>query len=700
MLTGGTLRDKKRQGGLVEHIRTVCNICPCACGVLVHLQGRNIARIEGDPESPMSKGFLCPKGRSVLEYMNHKDRILYPMKRKGQRGEGLWERISWEEALESVAEHMMMAKITYGPESVILLRGAAKGLPDILFTRLGNAFGSPNITSMGFLCFVPRVYAYNATFGTFLYPDYDYPPSTIVLWGVNPSETFPPIFRRILEAKARGTKLIVIDPRRTDSSDVADLWIRPRPSSDIILCLSLIHQVLKQGLYNRTFVERWTEGFDKLEAHVERFDPNRTERYTGVSPQEIQAFLRQYTKGPSAIQEGNAIDQSLYAFQAHRAIYLLEAITGNVGIPGGKVRWKNPKVIERYGAAFTLQDLIQKEVRARRMGAEYLAPFAHYALPQAIVARTLKGDGPKVAFIMGGNLVLSWPDTKKTLEALRRLDFICVSDLFFTPTARMADILLPAATFLEFDSVHMPPDFTYAVLAQTKVCEVGEARSDVWIINELGRRLGLEKYFFRNEQELYDEVLRTEGLTFEEFKKLGFLIGKKEYRFYEDQGFRTDSGKVEIYSSRLESYGLDPLPTAELASFESDPSYPFLLSSYKPYHFRHTNLRHVESLRRLHPDPLALLSQNTLSSLRIKEGEWILIETRNGTIRAKAKEHDVKDGVVIVEHGWWFPEEGTFLDVNVNVLTSADPPFAKETGTPLLRGLPCKIKRMGTGEAA
>jgi anaerobic selenocysteine-containing dehydrogenase len=642
----------------------------------------------------MSKGFLCPKGLSAIEYMRHKDRILYPMKRKGERGKGGWERISWEEALETVTERMGKAKALYGPQSVIMLRGAAKGLPDILLSRLGNAFGSPNITSMGFLCFVPRVYAYNATFGCFLYPDYDYPPATLVLWGVNPSETFPPLFRRILKAKEKGTKLIVVDPRRTESAQIADLWIRPRPSSDILLCLSVIHEVIRKGLYDASFVERWTLGFDRLERHVEGFQPQVTEPYTGVSPEEITAFLSLYTQGPSAIQEGNGIEQSLYTFQMQRALYVLEAITGNIGRPGGKTRWRNPKLVERYGPLFTLQDLIPREVRERRIGAERLAPFAHYALPQAIVQAILDGSGPKVAFIMGGNLLLSWPDSKRTLEALGRLEFICVSDLFLTPTVMMADIVLPAATFLEFDSIHMPPDFTYFAHVQQKVCQVGEARSDVWIVNELAKKLGLKEYFFKDEYELYDEVLKEEGITFEEFRRIGFLLGRKEYRFYEREGFRTKSGKVELWSPDLESYGLDPLPKADPSSLQSDPSYPLLLTSYKPYPFRHSNFRQLDSTRMLHPYPLVLIDGKTAASLGVKDGEWILVETRKGAARAKAKVDDVKERVVVMEHGWWLPEDGTFLDHNINVLTSADPPFARETGTPLLRGVPCRIRRL------
>lgn len=684
----------------MERIKSVCTLCPCCCGLTVFKEGDRITKITGDPDSPLSKGHVCKKGRKVMEYVNHPERVIYPMRKRERKRVDEWERISWDDAFEIIASNVNRIKDQYGPESVLFIRGAARGIADILFTRLANAFGSPNITSMAFLCFLPRLYAHNFTFGSFLYPDYDHPPKCLVLWGINPRSTFPPIYEKIRDLKKKGTKVILVDPRRSETSHLADFLIRPKPSSDIFLILSMIHEIIKHGLYDEQFVERWTYGFEALKEHVKGFDPGSTEKYTWVRPQDVREFVRIYTENrPAAIQEGNGIEQSLTNFQTIRALNILEAITGNIGIPGGKIKWIYPRVVDRRSdTEFTLQNMIPKDVRERRIGAKLLSPFVFYALPQEIVRSLTSGDdAPKAAFIMGGNVVLTWPDSKRTFEALSRLDFIFTADLFLTPTTRLADVFLPVLTHLEFDSVCVSSDFPYFVAYQRKIMEPrGEAKSDLWIINQLGRHLGLKDYFFENEKDILDAFLSGERISFEEFKGIGMLLGTKEYRFYEKNGFHTDSGKVEIYSSKLEKFGVAPLPSPGNSEVFEDDRFPYILSSYKPGPFRHTNLRQVKSLREGHPEPRVCISIETARNLRVKAGDQILVETERGRILARVKVmRGIDPRLVFAEHGWWYPETGweSFFDLNLNVLTSSDPPFGAELGTPRLRGLPCDLKR-------
>lgn len=685
----------KRSKVNMEIIRSVCNICPSLCGIKIHLEDGEIKKITGDKESE-SGGFLCRKGKALIEYANHRERILYPIKRVGERGSGNWKRISWDEAFETIVYELERVKSKYGPQAVAFLRGAVSGLPDMLFTRLAYAFGSPNVTSMGFLCFMPRVYAYNATFGSFLYPDYDFPPKTIVLWGLNPYATYPFVYRKITSAKRNGSKIIVVDPFETEMVKIADLWIRPRPGSDILLCLSILNIVVEEGLYDREFVQKWTYGFERLKSHVRKFHPRDIEKYTWVKENDVRAFAEMYTKNrPASIAEGNALDQGVFPFQTLRAIYILEAVCGNIGVPGGKIRYKNPKAVEKYGPSFTLRNLLPKETISTAMGKELLAPFVHYALPQTIVKSLIDGNekSPKAAFILRGNLVLTWPDTRKTLEALKKLDFLFVADHFLTPTSSLADVILPSATCLEFDSIAISSDFPFIIHAQRKAKEFGEAQSDIWIINELGKRLGMKDYFFGDEYEIYDEILREDNLTFSEFKERGLIVGEKEYRFFEKEGFKTSSKKVEIFSESLHSNGYNPLPDVEESYFRDGEDYPFVLTSYKPRDFRHTNFRQIESIRKRNPYPRVFLNRDLASAFEIKEGQWLTIETRTGRIKAKTHfKENIDRRVVILEHGWWLPEaEESYLDMNLNMLTSSDFPLFPITGSPQLRGVPCRI---------
>ena len=568
-------------------VRSACAICFSGCGVLVHIRDGRVTKVEGDPDAPLNKGALCPKGYASVEYLYHPDRLLHPLKRLGKRGEGRWEQISWDEALATIAKEMNKAKAEYGAESVIFNRGAAYGLQDNVLTRLANAFGSPNITSAAYVCHVPKVNASNITFGAPLVSDYDHPPSCIVVWGCNPEATAVPTHVQINGALAKGAKLMVIDPRETALAMRADIWIRPRPGSDLALALGLVNVIINEGLFDRDFVGHWTGGFDELRTHVQEYSLERVEKMTWVAAEIIRDAARFYARNkPGVVQLGNAIEQTKDSFQTQRAIYILESIAGNIGVPGGEIAWTNPSLISRGSPIFTLQDNISMEKRAQRFGAEYLAPFAKYALPQIIVKALLEKapHRARVAYIQGGNFLTTWANARETVDALRELDFIAVADMFLTPTAQLSDIVLPVATYLEFDCVSHSPGSFYLAQVQQKVAEPGECRSDSRILMELGKHLGLGADFWEDEYEFADELLRPAGLTFEEFRKVRVISGARQYRHFQANGFSTPTGKVELYSTRLKEWGSDALPTYRLPYADMEPSadYPLLLTNWKP----------------------------------------------------------------------------------------------------------------------
>jgi len=690
-------------------VKSTCGGCTTIdCGILIHIEDGKIVGIEGDPDTPMNKGALCPRGEAALELLYHPERLKHPLKRAGKRGENKWQQISWDEALSTIADEMSKAKQNYGAESVAFCRGSAKGIQDGVMSRLTNAFGTPNATSQAFVCFHPARYAAITTFGAELHADYEYPPGCIVVWGSNPPETNYPPSARITEAVSRGSKLIVIDPRRTKLAEKADLWLRLRPGSDLALALGMINVIVNENLLDKSFVDNWTVGFDELESHIQEYSPEKVAEITWLPAEVIREAARFYAANrPAAINAGNALEQNVNSFQADRAIFILEAMSGNVGVPGGKILWSAPPVLTRGGPELTLKGQIAKEIVAKRLGADRLSPLATWALPQSIQKAIIDGSPYPIhlLYVHGGNLLLTWANAHDTYQAFKRLDFLAVADLFMTPTAMLADVVLPVATRLEYDDVRQGV-FPYVVQIGQKVAQIGECWPDSKILIELAKKLGLGEYFWDSYEEFLDAILRPAGITFEEFRKIGIMMGTKQYRHYERSGFDTPSGKVEIYSSRLKEWGFPPLPTyQELPETPySDPAlakeYPLTFTTRKSGAFYHSQHRQVARLRAIDPEPLLGIHPETAAESGIKEGDMVYIETKRGRIKQRATLVDSLDPrVVEVGHDWWFPEKGAaelygWAEASTNILTDNSPPFNPEMGSTNLRGILCKVYKV------
>ncbi len=690
-----------------EVVRTTCALCLQDCGMLVHLLDGEIVKIEGDPNALLNMGAICIKAQASLEIRNHPDRIRHPLMRKGERGEGKWQQVPWDEALGRIADEMNKAKEKYGPESVCWLRGAAKGIQDNVFTRLANAFGSPNITSMASVCHFPKVYAMRLTFGTFLMEDYHNSPALIGLWGVNPASTSTPSYEPIKRAIAKGARLMVIDPFETTMARWADLWIQPRPATDMALALGMIHVIINEGLYDKNFVEKWTVGFNELKAHVQDYSPQKVSEITWVPVDTILEAARFYAANkPGAIQVGNANENIMLSLQTQRAIYILEGLCGNAGAPGGKVQWTNPPLVARAAPEFTLQDHVSKEARQRRLGAEHVAPFIYYALPQSIIKALMTGKPymPHVAYIQGGNLLCTWSNSRETMEAFKKLDFIATADFFLTPTVEMCDVVLPVAHYLEHDAVRQSTDLPFLAQVQQKVADPEDCKSDTQIYIELSHRLGLGELFWKDEYDFMEEMLKPAGITFDEFRTVQFLGCVRQYRHYERDGFNTPSGKLEFYSNALKEAGSDPLPVYRepAETMYSEPGladeYPLILTTRKPAVFRHTNFRQIKSLRSRRPDPILNINPETAKNLGIDDGDWVYIENKRGRITHRAEyAESLHPRVVVGDHGWWYPEKGVDEDLHgftescINAITSNSPPYSPEMGSVTLRGTFCKV---------
>jgi anaerobic selenocysteine-containing dehydrogenase len=693
--------------GMRRIIKTGCGLCHGGCGLLVHVENNEIVKITGDPESPINRGVICLKAAEALKQAQHPDRLKYPLRRVGERGSGKWEKISWDEAFDIAAEAFTRCKEKFGPESVIFIRGGFKGNYEAGYVaRLANAFGTPNTSSMASVCFIARVYGDAITYGFSPYPDYEYPPSCIMVWGANMPETRIGEGTITRSLAQQGTKLIVVDPRKFDLSRKADISLQVRPGSDLALALGFIHVIITEDLYDHEFVEKWTTGFAELKKHVSQYSPESVEEITWVPATLIRDAARLYaTSRPAIIQVGNGIDNTPNNFQTARALAILRAITGNIGIPGGELQWSEPPTVGMRAPVFDLRDNVSKEVRDNRLNAQTgFLPIAFHALPQSIMKAILEGDPYRIhaAYVRGGNLLLSYTNAQQVYKALKQIDFLMMVEMFMTPTAAMADLVLPVCSFLEADDI-IATDYFPLAQVQQKIIQVGECRSDYEILSGLARKMGLGEYFWENAQACLDFVLEPSGLSFEEFRKVGAVYGQKQYRKHERDGFSTPSKRVELYSQNLEEWGFDPLPTyreipeTPYSAPELAEEYPLVVTSWKVEEFHHSGQKQVDSLRKRHPRAIVSIHPDTAAALDIADGDVVYIETKRGRIQQTAHlTADVDRRVVGVDFGWWFPEKGSkemygWKQANVNMLTDDAQPWGRELGSPSLRGFLCKV---------
>jgi len=688
-------------------IKSTCGLCPIGCGICVHMERGEVIKVEGDPDNSLNRGELCIKGLTSLEYLYHPQRLKHPLKRKGERGSGQWQEISWDEAEEEISTHLKKIKAEAGAEAVAFIHGAAKGLQDSYLSRLANVFGTPNVAWQGHVCFVPRVMASKITYGFYAIPDYDYPPSCIVLWGKNIAETLHHAHQRVTDALEKGAKLIVIDPRKTVLGKESDTSLQLRPGSDLALALGMIHVIIYEDLFDRGFVDKWTTGFNRLKNHVREYPPEKVEAITWVPAEKIRQAARLYARNkPACIQWGNAIDHGINSFQNARAISILRAITGNLGAPGGEIQPSSPSLFGRRSPELELTDKMPSDIWKRRLGADTQSlPMIRYVQPQSVIKAVMDEDPYAIRglYIQGANPLLSYPNAQKTWQALMKVEFLAVADMFMTPTAAISDIVLPVASYLEFDSIVTPPYSYPMTLVQQRVTRIGECRSDYEILSGLARKLGLGEYFWDTEAACLDFVLKPAGLSFDAFKRKAIIPGSRQYGMHEENGFETPSGKVELYSDRLDAWGFDPLPTwhEPPETPESRPDlvdeYPFILMSWKSAPFRHSGGRQINPLRQEHPDPMVHIHPETAEKGGIHDGDKVVIETIRGRIKQKAhitKEIDPK--VIGVDYAWWFPERGVssmygWAEANINILLDDNPPYNSEMGTTQLRGIVCKM---------
>jgi anaerobic selenocysteine-containing dehydrogenase len=701
-----------------QEISIECKQCIGHCGAIVTVEDGKAVKIRGDKTHPGSKGTMCKRGLASLEFIYHPDRLKKPLKRTGERGEGKFAEISWDEAFGIAGRALNKVREKDGPLAVFMAHGSAKGPIDTYLVRLANAFGTPNVVCSDHDCHVPKILASEYTFGYFPMPMIFERPACYVSWGAARSEQIPFMRNDLVRMIGEGTRYIVIDPMPTRLTGKESLWLRIKPGSDLPLALGMLNVIISENLYDREFVEKWTTGFEEVKKHVEPFTPAKVEFLTWIPSDQIIRAARMYaTTKPAHIDWGNAVDQTINSFQTSRAISILMAITGNLGVPGGEPEAPDSSFRDsseetggiihgRWSHDMELRHNISPEVRRRKVGAGLTAlPDFRYTTPQAVIKSIIEKDPYqiKAGYIQSSNPLSCWPNISRVREAFNKLDFLAVTEIFMTPTAAMADIVFPAATYFEYDGVEISLECTDAFYQQ-KVASVGDCRSCHEIVHGLAGVMGLEKHFWPKVDGFWDAVLEPVGMKFDDLKKEGHCsVGPVKYHQYEKNGFKTPSGKVELYCQQLVGWGVDPLPTyLETPAECRAPSsrYPFVCTMRKPDIYNNSDGKQIPTLRQSYPDPVMQINPAIASKLGINDGDWALIESPAGKIKQKAKYcPDLDPRVIYTDNAWWYPEKGFrnlfgYDESNYNALTSDRPPFNKEIGSFIIRGVPCNVCRL------
>jgi anaerobic selenocysteine-containing dehydrogenase len=670
---------------------TDCALCYHSCGARLTVKDGKAIKVDGLDSHPLSVGKLCPKGEAMLDNVYHPDRLKQPM-RRNKKG---WEKITWDQALDEIADQLLKLKKQFGPQVLGVFSGSI-GVENLemagLTQRFRAAFGSPNFFSVESVCYRMRIRTRQMTFGK--YPTEELDSNLYILWGHNPEESDSPLLWHLEKNLEKGAKIVVIDPKRIPLADRAEMYLKIRPGTDGALGLAMINVIINEKLYDVDFIKKYTHGFDKLIPHVQKYTPEWAEEITWVPANDIRKLARLFasTQGASIYQGTCTQDQTANGTQNSRIFSILQAITGNINNPGGwvispRLKLGNVGLNVDGEPLGTDQYRLFYEVWGRK------SPYGVVTcVPESIPEKL------KAFLVVGGNPILSMADSNAFKSAFKKLDLLVVHDLFMTETAEIAHYVLPACSHLEkwgvaysYNVCHCLP---YLMLRKKVIEPLHESWSEWKLFTELAKKLGIgDQFAWKSEEEFVTFELQPTGLTFNQLSERteGAFYQEKTYETNEES-FPTPSKKIEIYSEALENAGFDPLPTyiephrSPVSSPELLKKYPLILSTgYRNLYYTHGQFRKINSLKAKNPEPEAELGTETAKQYRIKEADTIIIETNRGTIRMKAHINArVAEGVVLAPHGW----PG---DANVNLLTDTE---CREPimGYPEVKALLCAIK--------
>ncbi|MSM38591.1 MAG: molybdopterin-dependent oxidoreductase [Geobacter sp.] len=683
-------------------VDTVCRLCSSCCPIEAEVEDNRLVGARRKSFLDPDKRLTCAKLAAAPEIVYSPKRLTVPLIKR-EDGSGFRE-AGWDEALDLVAARFHRHRQESGPQSVAWLRGMAAdwGAPWDYPNRLMNVFGSPNTIGNGSICFVARDFAHSYTYGSMAYPEAKNA-RCIIVWGKNDGDTALGAAEGIHWAREHGATLIVIDPVETPLARKADIWMRIKPGHDGLLAMAMINEIIEANLYDAEFVSQYTIGFDALKKAAARFPADRVAESLWLSTGQIRQVAHLYaTTRPAAIIDGNGLDMHREVFDTTRAIAMLRAMTGNLDKPGGDVL-PQPIPVRNIQLRERLDDTIPPITHQYPLFNTFSETWGNQV--QGCVVDAILDESPyplKMVVVQSGNPLVTMADSRRTRAAFDKLESLVVIDMFMTETARLADVILPAASCFEKTQLNRASIRNNPIILQNAVIPtVGDSWPDWKIVFELGRRLGFAAEFpWETAEEAIDHQLEPAGVTVAELRKsgkTGLRIEETRYEKYRDTPFRTPSGKVEFFSGRLAQAGLSGVPFE--SGFGDDPisfadqsgEYPVLgISGSRDIRFTNSQFRTIPALLKEGAQCMVDIHPADAARQGFVEGERIGIETPKGAVEMTVRLSTVvSPGMARLGWGWGDHDPRASL----NALTEDDK-RSRVTGTSTSRSFMCRLSKI------
>lgn len=655
----------------------VCPLdCPDTCGLLLHKENGRIVKVAGNPDHPITQGAICNKVRNMTERIYHPERVLYPLRRVGAKGEGKFERITWNEAIAEIAERYQGLIKEHGSESILpysfygnMGMLSVDGMDRRFFHRLGSSQLQQGIcNSAGNIG-----WKYTMGFGGGTSPEETVQAKLIIVWGGNLVSTNMHQIALIEKARKQGAKLVVIDVHRNRTGQRADWFIPVYPGTDSALALGLMHVLFEQQLVNEEFLQQYTIGHEQLREHVRQYTPGRVSVITGVPAEDIVLLALMYGQtSPAYIHIGNGLQHHDNGGMTVRTITCLPALTGQWLVPGGGAFKSNGAYGKVNGDALERPEL-RPNPDARTVSMNQIG--------EALLTLTPK---IRALFVYCSNPAVVAPDTVKVEQGLSREDlFTVVHDLFLTDTARYADIVLPATSSFENTDLYNSYWHHYVQLQEPVIPAQGESKSNVETFKLLAEAMGFEEDAFKDrEQDMIRQALDftenpyLEGITLESLQQQRFMKLNMEPKQEYLQRLTTPSGKIELYSARMEEAGLPPLPTytplQEGYDGERRPGeeevYPLMFISPPNHNFLNSSFGNADKHIELEKQPLLQIHPQDAEQRGIADGDEVVVWNDRGRYEVKASVTDKMLPGTVVSQGLWWEQDGK--PRRANALTS------------------------------
>ncbi len=678
-------------------IRAACpHDCPDTCAMLVTVENGKAIKVEGAKDHPTTDGFLCTKVNRYLERTYSEQRVLYPMKRVGDKGKGIFTRISWDEAIETIASKFAAIANEYGAEAILpysyagtmgILQGSS--MDRRFFHKLGASLLDRTI------CATAGAAGYKATIGASIGTNMEHfdEAKLIVIWGSNPITSNVHLMPYILEAKRRGAKLIAIDPYRSLTVEKCHQHIAPLPGTDGAFALAVMNVLINENLIDADYIEKYTIGFELLKERVQEYSPSRAAEICGLPEEIIVNFAREYaTTAPAAIRLNYGMQRHAGGGMAVRNIACLPALVGAWKNPSGGILLSSSGTFSLNTNALERPDFIPPNTRMINMSAigdALCGDFRKVKYParagDEIVDELTPLDPPvKALYVYNSNPVAVAPDSGKVKAGFAREDlFTVVHEIFQTDTADYADIVLPATTQLEQFDVHRSYGHLYVLANLPAIAPIGEAKPNSEVFRLLAEKMGFDDPCFQDSDEEmgaqafnYDHE-RMKNINFEELKTEGWqrLNVAEKYAPFAEGNFPTPSGKCEFYSESLAKQGIDPLPTyiPPRESVQTAPElakrFPLAIISPPAHNFMNSSFANLPTFLKAEKQPFLEIHPDDAGVRGIKDGDRVKIFNDRGAFTAVARVSEKsRHGVVVALSVWWkkLTSDGT----NANDVTS------------------------------